>query len=87
MSTTLEIGYYFPGVLISFFLIPTPLYAFFEAIDLQRSLMQEVRLSFENKLFPARESLVSDITAGDGKTAYLFLQCISIKFINALQGW
>jgi hypothetical protein len=26
-------------------------------------------------LFPARESLVSDITAGDGKTAILFLQC------------
>jgi hypothetical protein len=27
------------------------------------------------KLFPARESLVSDIPAGDGKTANLFLQC------------
>ncbi len=26
------------------------------------------------KLFPARESLVSDIPAGDGKMAYLFLQ-------------
>jgi len=26
-------------------------------------------------LFPARESLVSDIPAGDGKLAYLFLQC------------
>jgi hypothetical protein len=28
------------------------------------------------KLFPARESLVSDIPAGDRKTANLFLQCI-----------
>ncbi len=27
------------------------------------------------KLFPAREGLVSDIPAGDGKTANLFLQC------------
>jgi hypothetical protein len=27
------------------------------------------------KLFPARESLVSDTPAGDGKTANLFLQC------------
>jgi hypothetical protein len=27
------------------------------------------------KLFPARESLVSDIAAGDGKIANLFLQC------------
>jgi hypothetical protein len=27
------------------------------------------------KLFPARESLVSGIPAGDGKTANLFLQC------------
>ncbi len=29
------------------------------------------------KLFPSRESLVSDIPSGDGKTANLFLQCIS----------
>ncbi len=28
------------------------------------------------KLFPAMESLVSDIPAGDGKTANLCLQCI-----------
>ncbi len=28
------------------------------------------------KLFPARECLVSDIAAGDGKIANLFLQCI-----------
>jgi hypothetical protein len=28
------------------------------------------------KLFPARESLVSDIPAGDGKMANLFLQCM-----------
>jgi hypothetical protein len=27
------------------------------------------------KLFPARESLVSDIPAGDGKNDNLFLQC------------
>ncbi len=26
-------------------------------------------------LFPPRESLVSDISAGEGKTANLFLQC------------
>jgi hypothetical protein len=52
--------------------------------------MQEVRLSFEIKLFPARESLVSDITAGDGKICNLFLQCIpsiELKFpIVALVG-
>jgi hypothetical protein len=30
------------------------------------------------KLFPARESLVSDIPAGDGKIANLFLQCMQI---------
>jgi hypothetical protein len=28
------------------------------------------------RLFPARESLVSDIPAGDGKIANLFLKCI-----------
>jgi len=28
------------------------------------------------KLFPARESLVSDISAGDGNIAKPFLQCI-----------
>jgi hypothetical protein len=28
------------------------------------------------KLFPARESLVSDIPAGDGKIANSFLQCV-----------
>jgi hypothetical protein len=28
------------------------------------------------KLFPSRESLVSDIPAGDGKMANLFLQCM-----------
>jgi hypothetical protein len=27
------------------------------------------------KIFPARESLVSDILGGNGKTANLFLQC------------
>ncbi len=30
------------------------------------------------KLSPARNSLVSDIPAGDGKTANLFLQCVVI---------
>jgi hypothetical protein len=30
------------------------------------------------KLFPTRENLVSDIPAGDGKMANLFLQCISL---------
>jgi hypothetical protein len=32
-------------------------------------------LGRESKLFHARESLVSDIPAGDGKIANLFLQC------------
>ncbi len=32
------------------------------------------------KLFPVRKSLVSDIPAGDGKTANLFLQCYNNKF-------
>ncbi len=32
-------------------------------------------LSGREKLFPARESLVSDIPAGDGTTNNLFLQC------------
>ena len=31
------------------------------------------------KLFPSRDSLVSDIPAGDGKMANLFLQCIAMK--------
>ncbi len=29
-----------------------------------------------NQTLPGRESVVSDIPAGDGKTANLFLQCI-----------
>ncbi len=32
------------------------------------------------KLFPARESLVSDIPAGDGKMVNLFLQCRRCKY-------
>jgi hypothetical protein len=32
-------------------------------------------LGGNNLIFPARESLVSDIQAGDGKIANLFLQC------------
>jgi hypothetical protein len=31
--------------------------------------------NFLSKLFPARESLIIDISAGDGKIANLFLQC------------
>ncbi len=38
------------------------------------------------KLFPARESLVSDIPAGDGKTANLFLQCGTTKTSNVDPG-
>ncbi len=34
------------------------------------------------KYFPARESLVSDIPAGDGKTANLFLQCIITEHMS-----
>ncbi len=30
-----------------------------------------------NKFFPARESLIRNIPAGDGKTVNLFLQCMS----------
>ncbi len=32
------------------------------------------------KLFPPRESLATDITSGDGKTANFFLQCILLPF-------
>jgi hypothetical protein len=38
------------------------------------------------KLFPPRESLVSDIPAGDIKTAKLFLQCRVAKKID-LRKW
>jgi len=31
------------------------------------------------KLFPARESLVSDILAGDGKSLNLYLQCTDLQ--------
>jgi hypothetical protein len=34
-------------------------------------------------LFPSWESLVSDIPAGDGKTANLFLQCIQGRYWSA----
>ncbi len=34
------------------------------------------------ELFPARESLVRDIPVGDGKTANLFLQCRDEKYGN-----
>ncbi len=37
------------------------------------------------KLFPSRESLVSDIPAGDGKMANLFLQC-TVKIIATKSG-
>jgi hypothetical protein len=36
------------------------------------------------KLFPARESLVSDIPAGDGKIVNLVLQCTQYFFKKAL---
>ncbi len=36
------------------------------------------------KLFPARESLISDIPAGDGSPAELFLQC---KVLAVLGVW
>ncbi len=32
------------------------------------------------ELYPSRESLVSDIPAGDGKTAYLFSQCTELEY-------
>ncbi len=35
------------------------------------------RLSGKTKLFPASESLVSDILDGEGKMANLFLQCMT----------
>jgi hypothetical protein len=37
------------------------------------------------KIVPARESLVSDIPAGDGKTANLFLQCKALFFWEKLK--
>jgi hypothetical protein len=33
-------------------------------------------------LFPARESLVSDIPAGDGNVCNLFLQCVEASFLR-----
>jgi hypothetical protein len=36
------------------------------------------------KLFPARESLVSDIPAGEGKNN-LFLQCVNTGNINIME--
>jgi hypothetical protein len=33
------------------------------------------------KLFPARESLVSDIPAGDGKIGNIFYSYVSINFL------
>jgi hypothetical protein len=36
----------------------------------------KLSLAGNNLVFPARESLVSDITAGDGKIANHLLQCI-----------
>ncbi len=38
------------------------------------------------KLFRARESLVSDILAGDGKTTKLFLQCVDHSWVVLLVG-
>ncbi len=37
--------------------------------------LTKLSLMGNNLLFPAKESLISDIPAGDGKTANLFLQC------------
>jgi hypothetical protein len=40
------------------------------------------------KLFPSRESLVSDIQAGDGKIVHLFLQCTGpLAITYLLSGW
>jgi hypothetical protein len=45
----------------------------------------------EQQLFPARESLVSDIPAGDGKIINLFLQCIFWSIygggVRRFDGW
>jgi hypothetical protein len=38
--------------------------------------LTKLSLAGKIKLFPARESLVNDIPAGDRKTANIFLQCI-----------
>ncbi len=37
--------------------------------------LTKLSLAGKIKLFPARESLVSDILAGDGKLVHHFLQC------------
>jgi hypothetical protein len=39
------------------------------------------------ELFPARESLVSDIPAGDGKIEILFLQCIVQYYHSYNKQW
>jgi hypothetical protein len=36
----------------------------------------------KTRLFPPRKSLISDIPAGDGKTANSFLQCMTFIFIH-----
>ncbi len=35
-----------------------------------------------NKLYPAKESLVSDVPAGDGKIDNLFLQCTHCEILS-----
>ncbi len=40
--------------------------------------LTELYLAGNNFIFPARESLISDIPAGDGKIDSLFLQCATI---------
>jgi hypothetical protein len=42
-----------------------------------RNLTNQTLPGLDFKLFPARDGLLSDIPAGDGKTANLFLQCRS----------
>jgi hypothetical protein len=44
------------------------------------SLTKLFNVNLNYKLFPARESLVSDILAENGKTSNLFLQCSEEPF-------
>jgi hypothetical protein len=62
--------------------------------DTLKPLMHMLSIHCKNRLaeisseFPARESLVSDIPAGDGKTASanLFLQCMCEFLMRMLNG-
>jgi hypothetical protein len=50
-----------------------------------RVSLTKLSLAGNNKIFPARESLVSDIPAGDWKIYNIFLQCMAGKDLSRAQ--